>query len=96
MKKLLWILALCLPLLGNSCQDQGPDSRVVAFEAGKRKVEVDKRILYDCPEVLKLQSTEEKEVLIFIDKLTSQYKACATWKNELNTIVKDAFNVEAP
>lgn len=93
MKRILLILAMCLPLLGNSCHQ---DDRVVAFEAGKKKVEVDKRVLYDCPELMKLQGTSEEEVMKFIEDTTTKYQACRAWKGELNKIVKDAFNVEAP
>lgn len=96
MKKLLWILVLCLPLMGAKCTEENKeDTRVVAFEAGKKKVEVDKRVLYECPELLKLDSSDEKEVLAFIEKVTTEYKACRAWKADLNKIVKDAFNVEA-
>lgn len=93
MKRIIWIPLLCLPLLGNSCKQ---DDRVVAFEAGKRQVEVDKRILADCPDLMKLQGRSEEEVVKFIEQLTTQYQECRAWKGQLDKIVKDAFNVEAP
>lgn len=95
MKKILWMLVLCVPLMGASCTEE-QDGRVVAFEAGKRKVEVDKRVLYDCPELLKLTGRSEEEVQKFIADVTSKYQACRMWKDDLNKIVKEAFNVEAP
>lgn len=85
MKKLL--ILLCLLMEGCAT-----DPRIVAFEAGKKQVNVDKRILEDCPELSKLSGRSEEEVTKFIEQVTNQYKDCKAWKSELNRIAKDAFN----
>jgi hypothetical protein len=87
MKKLL--VFLCLLVAGCAV-----DPRIVAFEAGKKQVNVDKRILEDCPELGKLSGRSEEEVTKFIEQVTNQYKECKVWKGELNHIAKDAFNTE--
>jgi hypothetical protein len=93
MKRVLLILVSCLALMGSKCSE---DERVIAFEAGKKKVELDKRVLVECPELKKLTGRSEEEVLAFIEYVTTEYQACRQWKGTLNKIVKDAFNVEAP
>jgi hypothetical protein len=93
MKRLLLVLLIPL-VMASKCKEDDP--RVVAFEAGQTKVNVDKRVLYECPELLKLKGRSEEEVMTFVKEITDKYQACRAWKAELNKIVKDAFNVEAP
>lgn len=92
MKRILWIMVLCLPLLGNSCKQD--DKGVVGFDAGKKTVNIDKQMIQDCPELMQLKGRSEEEVVAFIQDVTTKYQQCRAWKAELNKIVKDAFNVE--
>lgn len=85
MKRLLILILLMLA----GC---ATDPRIVAFEAGKKKVNVDTRVLYECPDLPMLTGTSDEDQLKALQAWFNQYKECRTWKHELNRIVKDAFN----
>lgn len=86
MKKSLIILLL---LVG--CAQ---DPRVVAFEAGKKSVDLDRRVLQECPEMPDLKGATDDEVLAAVKVWAGQYRECRGWKHQLNGIVKDAFNIK--
>ena len=83
---------VCVALLTGCAQDP----RIVAFEAGQRKVNLDKRVLMECSDLVKLKSSTEEERLKADEQWTAAYKECRSWKRALNEIVKDAFNTNKP
>lgn len=89
-----WFLALLIAGSLVGCNHTQPDPRVVAFEAGKKQVMLDKRMLEDCPELPKLTGATEKEALAAIEKWTEVYGTCRGWKARLNSVVREAFNIE--
>jgi hypothetical protein len=70
------------------------DPRIVAFEAGKKKVNVDKRVLMECEELKKIEDPTTEKMLEATEQWMKSYRECRVWKNELNRIVKDAFNID--
>lgn len=88
MKRNLFILALLMLV---ACAE---DPRVVAFEAGKKSIEVDKRVLQECKELPELKGATDTEVLEAVKEWFNQYRECKGWKNKLNGIAKDAFNLK--
>jgi hypothetical protein len=60
----------------------------------KKTVEIDRRLLADCPDLPKLtDSTDETSIKVTKEWLNA-YNTCRTNKSKLNAVVKDAFNLK--
>lgn len=85
------ILLLTFALLLVGCQT---DPRIVSFEAGRKQVLVDKRVLADCEDWKTLSGPTDIDQLKAIKGWADAYKECKAWKAEANRIMKDTFNLE--
>jgi uncharacterized protein YcfL len=91
MKKILILLALIsFALVG--CQTTN-NHDVVAIDT-KKTVQIDARLLQECPDLAILADPSESAVLQTNKDWLEKYKECRTQKHDLNQIVKKAFNLQ--
>jgi signal recognition particle GTPase len=92
MKKTLILLALIATLGLVGCETTN-NKDVVAVDT-KKTVQIDKRLLQECPELATAKEPTEEQLLVASKDWLEKYKACREWKHDLNETVKKAFNVQ--
>jgi hypothetical protein len=90
--KALLIVAATICVAG--CQTNPPDPRVVAFEAGQKSVNLDPRVLAECPDLPRLKGPTDKDAIEATKAWIDAYAECRRQKAALNGIVRDAFNIK--
>jgi len=59
----------------------------------KIKVNIDARLLNDCGPLPFYNGESESDTLLYVGDIAKIYADCASAKNSLNSVVKDAFNL---
>lgn len=85
--KVLAVIALSLALLGCGTK------QVVAIPDDAKKVNLDPRLLQDCPPLPKAKSSRDGDLLDNSKEVIDLYAQCASDKKALNREVKKAFNL---
>ena len=87
------LCSLAVTALVGCCPPKRPDAPVPAIDT-KKKVEIDPRLLMECPPLSKLESGKDVDILESNKAWFKDYQACRDNKSKLNSVVKDAFNLK--
>ena len=83
----LWVVAI------TGCHHNPPPGTTTLVD-GKKVVNIDKRLLEECPELIKLTDSTDEESIKVSKAWLNAYNTCRTNKSKLNAAVKDAFNLK--
>lgn len=68
--------------------------KVPPLVESKKTVEIDKRLLAECPDIPKLEDSSDEKVIQAVREWFKAYLTCKINKTKLNAIVRDAFNLK--
>jgi hypothetical protein len=93
MKKTFILLTLIASLSLSGCAlfQKKPD--VPPAIDTKKTVQIDKRLLQDCPDLTLLTEPTEQDIVLASKDWITKYADCRAYKHELNETVKKAFNI---
>ena len=86
------IAAIWIAILSGCCTN--PPAGVPTLVDEKKVVNIDERLLQECPQLSKLTDSTDEESIKVSKAWLSAYDTCRTNKSKLNAVVKDAFNLK--
>jgi hypothetical protein len=89
----LIVLLGVLALVGCANTTKSVDVAAIAASP-KTEVNFDKRLLVECPPLIRAKSSREEDVKVWADDTIKKYSACATLKAKTDQEIRKALNIK--